>query len=104
MPIATEPALTAEEFQRELQRLRADFESRLAHLERRLVPAAAPPTPAPKPREPLSAETIAVIAAAVTSFLGKKVKIHHAHLLDSGSSSWAQQGRAIIQASHNLVR
>ena len=108
MPTTTESVITLEEFQRELSRLRAEFEARLATLEKRLVPAAEPlaesaPDPAPT-REPVSAETIAIIAAAVTSFLGKKVKIRHARLIESGSSNWAQQGRAIIQASHNLVR
>ena len=44
-----------------------------------------------------------MITAAVTSFLGVKVKIHSAHLLPP-ASPWAQAGRAIVQASHNLPR
>lgn len=105
MPTLHESVLSAEDLQRELARLRAEFDSRLSAIERRLDPprvaAEAPPKPAPPP---VSEEVIAIIAAAVTAFLGKKVKIHHAHLLDSGPSNWAQHGRAIIQASHNLVR
>ncbi len=110
MPKLTEPAITVEELQREIDRLRNEFDSRLKVLERRAAVSVAPappvakPAPPPKAKEPVSPEIIAIIAAAVTSFLGKKVKLHHVHLLDTGTSPWAQQGRAIIQASHNLVR
>jgi hypothetical protein len=52
----------------------------------------------------VSPEAVAIIAAAVTAFLGKKVKIRNARRIDSGTTPWAQQGRAIIQASHNLAR
>jgi hypothetical protein len=44
-----------------------------------------------------------MIAVAVTAYLGKKVKIHAAQLIPT-TSSWAQTGRAIVQASHNLKR
>jgi hypothetical protein len=46
-----------------------------------------------------------VIAAAVTAFLGKKVRIRSAKMLQSPYevvNPWAQQGRMFIQASHNL--
>jgi hypothetical protein len=46
---------------------------------------------------------LAIIAVAVTAFLGKKVRIRSAHLLPSGNT-WGQAGRAIVQASHNLNR
>ena len=118
MPVATESvAASLAELQRELARLRRDFEARIASIEKQVTalspgevvpqPAVAvSSTPAPESmtRPELAPEVIAIIAAAVTSHLGKKVKIHHAHLLDVGSSPWAQQGRAIIQASHNLSR
>jgi hypothetical protein len=110
MPVLTEPAVaTVEELRCELARLRAEFDSRVASLERKIAAAtpsstkSAAPTPAP-PKPEVTPETIAMIAAAVTSFLGKKVKIRHARLIDSGTTPWAQQGRAIIQASHNLSR
>jgi methylmalonyl-CoA carboxyltransferase large subunit len=48
----------------------------------------------------LSEELILVISAAVAAFLGKKPHIRQIRLL--GSSAWAQQGRATIQASHTL--
>ena len=50
-------------------------------------------------------ETLVVIAAAVTAFLGKKVRIRSAKMLQSPYevvNPWAQQGRMFIQASHNL--
>lgn len=50
-------------------------------------------------------ETLVVIAAAVTAFLGRKVRIRSAKMLQSPYevvNPWAQQGRVFIQASHNL--
>jgi methylmalonyl-CoA carboxyltransferase large subunit len=50
-------------------------------------------------------EILVVIAAAVTAFLGKKVRIRSAKMLQSPYevvNPWAQQGRMFIQASHNL--
>jgi methylmalonyl-CoA carboxyltransferase large subunit len=42
-----------------------------------------------------------VISAAVAAFLGKKPHLRQVRLV--GTSSWSQQGRATIQASHALV-
>jgi hypothetical protein len=55
--------------------------------------------------EEVSAETLVMIAAAVTSFLGKRVRIRSAKMLQSPYeivNPWAQQGRVFVQASHNL--
>jgi hypothetical protein len=55
--------------------------------------------------EQVSPETLVVIAAAVTAFLGKKVRIRSAKLLRSRhgvANSWSQQGRILIHASHHL--
>jgi hypothetical protein len=55
--------------------------------------------------EEITPETMQVIAAAVTAFLGKKVRILSARRLQSphpGMSPWSQQGRVFVQASHNL--
>ena len=51
-------------------------------------------------------ETLSVIAAAVTAFLGKKVRVRSAKVLQTPYSveRWARQGRVMIQASHNLQR
>lgn len=54
---------------------------------------------APKP------ETLAVITAAATAFLGKAARIRSAHLVPAAEeqvSQWSQQGRVIVQTSHNL--
>jgi methylmalonyl-CoA carboxyltransferase 12S subunit len=53
--------------------------------------------------EELSQETLAVIAAAVAAYLGKTVRVRGARRLPQEEvSTWAQQGRVYIQASHNL--
>lgn len=49
-------------------------------------------------------EMLVVIAAAVTAFLGKKVRIRSAKMLHSPYevvNPWSQQGRMLIHASHN---
>jgi len=73
-------------------------------------PAKVEATPAvtttePSQAEEVSAEILVVIAAAVTAFLGKKVRIRSAKQLQSPYeivNPWSQQGRVIVQASHNL--
>jgi hypothetical protein len=60
---------------------------------------------APPDEEDVTAEMMAVIAASATAFLGKKVRILSAKLLQSpaeGVNAWSQQGRVFVQASHNL--
>jgi methylmalonyl-CoA carboxyltransferase large subunit len=55
--------------------------------------------------EEVTPEMMLVIAAAVTEFLGKKVRILSAKQLHSpreALSPWSQQGRVFVQASHNL--
>ena len=56
-------------------------------------------------RSEVSPEVLVVIAAAVTTFLGKKVRIRSAKMLQSPYeivNPWAQQGRVFVQASHYL--
>jgi hypothetical protein len=54
-------------------------------------------------KEAVTPEEIVVIAAAVTAFLGKPVRVRSARRVQPmGSSPWSQQGRVFIQASHNL--
>ena len=76
------------------------------------VPATAPVTKAEaakaavdRKQEEVSPEIMVVIAAAVTAFLGKKVRIRSAKTLQSPYeivNPWSQQGRVFVQASHNL--
>ncbi len=67
--------------------------------------AAAAETAKPKSADEIAPELIIVIAAAVTAFLGKKVRIRSAKRLQSPYeivNPWSQQGRVSVQASHNL--
>jgi methylmalonyl-CoA carboxyltransferase large subunit len=67
---------------------------------------AAPKEVAAAPKEEdVTPEILLVMAAAVTAFLGKKVRIRSAKMLQSPYeivNPWAQQGRVFVQASHNL--
>ena len=50
-------------------------------------------------------EIMPVLEAAVTAFLGKKVRVLSARLLETPpevTSAWSQQGRVFVQSSHNL--
>jgi methylmalonyl-CoA carboxyltransferase large subunit len=71
-------------------------------------PAAAASAPAAgvkaAAKEEVTPEILVVITAAVTAFLGKKVRIRSAKLLQTPYevvNPWSQQGRAIVQASHH---
>lgn len=64
------------------------------------------PFPKRQTKEEVPPEVVVVIAAAVTAFLGKKVRIRSAKRLQTPYeivNPWAQQGRVIVQASHNLL-
>ena len=52
----------------------------------------------------IAPETLAVIAASITAFLGKKVRIKSARTIPApyAVKAWARQGRLIVQTSHNL--
>jgi methylmalonyl-CoA carboxyltransferase 12S subunit len=92
------------------------LEARLAELGKatpaapKLAPVVVPPVPAAAPavakkEEEISPELLVVMAAAVTVFLGKKVRIRSAKMLQSPYeivNPWSQQGRVFVQASHNL--
>lgn len=66
------------------------------------VEAAADSTPS---REEIMPDTLALIAASVTAFLGKKVRIRSARTLQTPHdvNPWARQGRAMVQTSHNIA-
>ncbi len=87
------------------------LEARLAELQpaTSVIAAVAAPvaaiTPIAPEKEEITPEMLVVIAAAVTAFLGKKVRIRSAKMLRSNpgvANAWSQQGRTLIQASHNL--
>jgi len=57
-----------------------------------------------EPQE-VPSDVLLVIAAAVTAFLGKKVRVRSSKMLQTPYeivNPWVQQGRVVIQASHNL--
>ncbi len=91
-----------------LQRQIEALTSRLAQIEG-YGPQAAPQTvatqatavPAPE-EEGITEELLMAIAAAVSAYLGKRAPIRQIRLLSS--QTWAQQGRAYIQASHRIDR
>lgn len=63
------------------------------------------PRPEPvKPKEEVTPEILAIIAAAVAQFVGAGARIRSARPMQfvPESNAWAQQGRVIVQASHNL--
>jgi hypothetical protein len=69
--------------------------------------AAAPVAPAAAASEEISAETLVILAAAATTYLGKKVRVRSAKMLQTPYeivNPWAQHGRVFIQASHHLPR
>ena len=66
----------------------------------RVVPPAPVPAHQPPAAEGLSEELILVISAAIAAYLGKRPHIRQIRLL--GAATWAQQGRVMIQASHDL--
>jgi len=111
-------ALAQRKMGRSVEALRREMEARMASLPL-ASPAAIPapqvsPAPAPMPVQPAAAsnnhvtpEVLLMIAAAVTTFLGKKVRIRSAKMLQTPYelfNPWAQQGRVVVQASHNLAQ
>lgn len=94
--------VTVEQLQRELADLRREMSERLVALEAKLYGDKQEPA-APPAKEEISPAEIALIAAAVTTFLGKKVRIRSARLV-ANVSPWSQTGRTSIQASHRLSR
>jgi methylmalonyl-CoA carboxyltransferase 12S subunit len=100
-------ALTARQIaRREVDAMRRLLDERMAPPE----PVATVPVPQPgaAPEPEISAEItpelLMVLSAAVATFCGAKAKIKRARVAGPNfvSSAWAQQGRAFVQASHNL--
>jgi methylmalonyl-CoA carboxyltransferase large subunit len=99
--------------ERQLSELAAAFkalEARVAEFARpaalaAAAPAVAAPAAASQGKGNVTPDILVVIAAAVTAFLGKKVRIRSAKMLQSPYelvNPWSQQGRVFVQASHNL--
>ncbi len=55
----------------------------------------------------ITAEIMAVIEQAAAAYLGRKVRIVSVRTRSQGgdeSNAWTEQGRATVQAAHNLVQ
>ena len=92
----------------ELRAQVADLSERLATLTSLVAGLSASPAlpfsvaGAPDPPQDLITEDLLItISAAVAAYLGKRAPIRHVRLI--GSTSWAQQGRVNVQASHRLT-
>jgi hypothetical protein len=69
------------------------------------APARAAENPAGEESEPLKPETLAAVSAAATAFLGRRARVRSVRSLPvapEAVGAWAQQGRMIVQTSHNL--
>ncbi len=61
-------------------------------------------TPMKAAKDEVTPEILAIIAAAVAQFVGAAARIRSTRVIPiTESNAWAQQGRVIIQASHNLA-
>ncbi|PKU21449.1 hypothetical protein [Telmatospirillum siberiense] len=95
-----------EDLKREIGALKAE----VATLKARdgVAPASAGATPAEAgAAQEVSEEVLVMLAAAATTFLGKKVRVRSAKMLQTPYeivNPWAQHGRVFIQASHQLQR
>jgi methylmalonyl-CoA carboxyltransferase large subunit len=99
----------------QLSELAAAFKALEARVAELSQPAAVPVAEAAAPasvakeevhkNEEVTPEMLVVIAAAVTAFLGKKVRIRSAKMLRpafEGTNPWSLQGRVSVHASHHL--
>jgi hypothetical protein len=69
--------------------------------------AAQAPATATQAAEEVTPEVLTAITETVTALLGKKVHIRSVKILrrlNAKVSPWAQQGRVVVQASHNLAQ
>ncbi len=81
----------------------------LAEMSQRVMESR-PETTAPVTRpaaegKSVTPDVLLIIAAAVSAFLGKKIRIRSARMLQSPYeivNPWSQQGRVSVQASHSL--
>ncbi|HIJ63008.1 MAG TPA: hypothetical protein HPQ04_09990 [Rhodospirillaceae bacterium] len=107
-------SVSVEEVMAAVEKLRRDMQGEIATLKAALAavkgarPAAAASAPvAAASAIEVSPEVVAILAASITAFLGKKVRIRSAKMLQTPYeivNPWAQRGRVFIHASRNLPR
>ncbi|MDR3437053.1 hypothetical protein [Telmatospirillum sp.] len=96
-------ALSLEEVLKAVEELRREVTS----LKADVAAFKAQPSGSATSAEEVSEETLVLLAAAATTFLGKKVRVRSAKMLQTPYeiiNPWAQHGRVFIQASHQLQR
>jgi len=67
--------------------------------------AVSPVTAQAQATEEITPETLATITATITALLGRKARVRSVRILpapDATANSWAQRGRAIVQASRDF--
>lgn len=95
------------------KQVKTDLEAEVKELRQRIekleaLLAASTAKEQPKAVEPpairyeIAADVLLAISAAVAAFLGKRATIHQIRL--TGTTAWAMQGRATVQASHGMIR
>ncbi|MBB4284691.1 hypothetical protein [Roseospira goensis] len=100
--------LTLDDVMAAVERLREDMRGELDALRTQVAVLEARQAEVERDRDAdVGAETLAMLAAAVTSYLGKRVRIRSARRVRSagdGAPAWTRHGRAAIQTSHQLHR
>lgn len=79
----------------------AELLARIEELTRRVEWLEASMADGPAAPTDVPPEVVLAISAAVAAYLGKRAVVRQIHL--SGSTSWAQQGRAAVMASHGFA-
>ena len=72
-----------------------------------VAPSAQPQASVTQSSADVTSETLATIAETITALLGRKVRILSVKILENPhavANPWAQQGRVIVQASHNVAQ
>jgi hypothetical protein len=103
-PVSKEHAMNEQRVDiNELKQQVASLAQQLQRLQAQLAKL----TGAPPHEEPVRPEILVIIAAAVSTFLGKRIRIRSARMLQTPYeivNHWSQQGRVSVQASHTLRR
>ena len=89
-------------FETEIRELRLRIEKLEALLAASAQKEKQQPVAPPPIRSEIAADILLAISAAVAALLGKRATIHQIRL--TGTTAWAMQGRATVQASHGIVR
>lgn len=79
----------------------AELLARIEELTRRVEWLEASLSDGPHAPVAIPPDVVMAISAAVAAYLGKRAKVRQIHL--SGTTSWAQQGRAAVMGSHSIT-